>query len=500
MQPERTPVIVGVGETTHRTKDPAESLEPIALMERALRAAERDAGASLLAAIDSLDIVCEVSWPYEDASGLLTGRIGAAPARALLGEVGGESPVRFIHEAALRIARGESQVGAVVGAEANYSVVAAEKAGATLPWSPKDPNPRIERAKHWSLPLALQHGVFAPTTVYPLYENATLAAWGQTPREALAESGLIWSRFSEVAAGNPYAWSRDPFTAEQITTPSERNRLIAWPYTLRMVANPQVNQGAAVIVTSLARALELGIPRERLAYVWCGAAAKEPRQYLERDQYVCSHAQDAVFDSVLEQVGGIERFDLIELYSCFPVVPKLARRTLGLPATAQLSCTGGLSFFGAPLNNYMTHATAGLVRGLRERPGKLGLLYGQGELVTKHHAIVLASQPPKRDLLTPEYSVQAIADGRRGAVPELVLDYAGAASLETFTIVYRRDGMPEFGAVIARTPQGTRLMARVDASDAATLGVLTDLDRSPIGSVGRVTAGADGLLRWKAAR
>lgn len=498
MKPEHTPVIVGVGEITDRTKVPADSLEPIALMERALRAAEADAGAALLASIDSLDIVCEVSWPYEDAPGLLSSRLGIKPARAVYGEIGGESPVRFIHEAALRIARGESQVAAVVGAESNYAVVAAQKSGATLPWSPKDPSPKLQRAKDWSLPLAMQHGIFMPPTVYPLYENATQAAWGQTPREALAESGQIWARFSEVAAANPYGWSRQPFKAEEIATPGPGNRLIAWPYTLRMVANPQVNQGAGVIVTSLARALELGIPRERLAYVWCGAAAKEPRQYLERDQYVRSHAQDAVFESVLAQVGGIDRIGLIELYSCFPVVPKLARRTLGLPATAALTCTGGLSFFGAPLNNYMTHAAASLVRGLRERPGTLALLYGQGEFVTKHHAIVLASQPPERDLLTPDYSVQSVADGRRGPVPELVLDYAGPASVETFTIVYQRDGTPEFGEVIARTPQGQRLMARVEASDTATLATLTDLDQSPIGSTGHVDVGSEERLRWSA--
>jgi acetyl-CoA C-acetyltransferase len=499
VQPERIPVIVGAGEITHRTKDPAEGLEPIALMECALREAERDAGAALLAQMDSLDIVCEVSWPYVDAASLLTKRIGAAPARAVNGPVGGESPVRYIHEAALRIARGESQVGAIVGAESNYSVVSAEKAGLGLPWSPKDPDPKIERARHWSLPVTMQHGLFMPPMVYPLYENATLAAWGQTPREALAESGLIWSRFSEVAASNPYAWSREPFTAEQITAPSDRNRLIAWPYTLRMVANSQVNQGAAIIVTSLAHALELGIPRERLIYPWCGAAAKEPRHYLERDQYARSHAQDAVFESLLDQVGGIERFALIELYSCFPVVPKLARRTLGLPATAPLTCTGGLSFFGAPLNNYMTHAAAALVRGLREQPGKLALLYGQGEFVTKHHAIVLGSLPPERDLLNPDYSVQDIADARRGPVPPLVLEYAGKASLETFTIVYQRDGRPEFGAVLGRTPEGGRLMARVDAGNIATLAMLTDQDKSPVGSLGEVSSGADGLLRWTAA-
>jgi len=498
MKSEYIPVIIGVGEITDRTKDPAQSLEPIALMERALRAAEDDAGAALLASIDSLDIVCEVSWPYENAPALLSARLGIEPVRAVYGEIGGESPVRFIHEAALRIARGESQVAAVVGAESNYTAVAAEKSGATLLWSPKAPHPQIERARAWSLPLAVQHGIVMPTTVYPLYENATQAAWGQTPREALAESAQIWARFSEVAATNPYGWSRQAFTAEEIATPSPGNRLIAWPYTLRMVANPQVNQGAGVLITSLARALELGVPRERLAYVWGGAAAQEPRQYLERDQYVRSHAQDAVFESVLAQVGGIESIGLIELYSCFPVVPKLARRTLGLPATAPLSCTGGLSFFGAPLNNYMTHAAASLVRGLRNRPSTLALLYGQGEFVTKHHAIVLASQPPERNLLTTDYSVQAIADSRHGTVPELVLDYVGPASMETFTIVYQRDGTPDFGAVIARTPQCQRLMARVESKDTATLATLTDLDRSPIGSTGHVGIGSEGRLHWTA--
>ena len=38
---------------------------------------------------------------------------------------------------------------------------------------------------------------------------------------------------------------------------------------------------------------------------------------------------------------------------------------------------GGLTFFGAPLNTYMTHAACAMVRKLRNG-AKLGLLYGQG--------------------------------------------------------------------------------------------------------------------------
>lgn len=498
MNPERTPVIVGIGEVTHRNKNPAEGLEPLALMEIALREAERDAGAALLAGIDSLDIVCEYSWPYVDAPALLAARLGIAPAHKAYGVTGGESPVRMIHEAALRIARGEARLAAIVGAESNYTVVNAEKAGVALDWTPRDPDPKLVRGKAFLSPLAVRHGVFTPPTIYPFYENASQAAWGQTPREALAESGALWSRYSQVAATNPYSWTAHAYTADEITTPTPTNRLIAWPYTLRMVANPQVNQGAAVLVTSLERARELGIAPERLAYIWSGAAAVEPRDYLMRDQFEHSHAQDMVLETVREQVGGLEAFDLLELYACFPVVPKMARRTLGLPADAQMTTTGGHSFFGAALNNYMTHAACGLVRGLRERPGKLALLYGQGEYVTKHHAIVLASRAPQ-EALSADYSVQSQADARRGPVPPLVLQYEGPAALETFTIVYARDGSPQHGVVIARTPAGERLMARVDADDTTTLARLTDLDRSPIRLHGVVRAAADELLRWRVA-
>ena len=61
----------------------------------------------------------------------------------------------------------------------------------------------------------------------------------------------------------------------------------------------------------------------------------------------------------------------------------MARRTLGLSADVQPTVTGGLTFFGAPLNTYMTHAACAMVR--RVRGGaKLGLLYGKGGFVTKH--------------------------------------------------------------------------------------------------------------------
>ena len=351
-----------------------------------MRRAEADSGAKLLGELGSLDVVNFLSWRYRDPEKLLAERLGAKPAHCYYGPVGGESPIRYIHEAAQRIARGECSVAAVCGAEAQSTATKAERGGITLPWTPFASD--VEEPKRGAVfqkPMAVKLGVFRPITVYPLYESATSAHWGQTPREALAESGKLWSTYSKVASENPNSWMKKALAPDEITTATADNRLIAWPYTKLMVANPTVNMGGAVLLTSLAKARAAGVPEDRLVHVWGGASAEEPRDYLVRDQFYESHPQNAVLKAVMDLVEGDGRkFDAIELYSCFPCVPKMARRTLGLGPDVQPTVTGGLTFFGAPLNTYMTHAACAMVRSLREH-GKLGLLYGQGGFVTKHH-------------------------------------------------------------------------------------------------------------------
>jgi acetyl-CoA C-acetyltransferase len=497
MSDDRIPVIVGIGEITDRPTNPADGLEPLALMAAALERADQDAGGGLLPTIDSLDVVNLVSWRYSDPARQLSELIGITPRRAIYGPVGGESPVRLLHEAALRIARGESTVAAITGAEAQSSVAKAKKAGCEMRWSPLSLDaPRSLRGPDYLHPQAVKLGVAQPVTVYPFYEAACAKKWGQTPRDALAESGELWASYAEVAASNPAAWLKQRFSAAEIITPSADNRLIAWPYTKLMVANPTVNQGAAIFVTSLAHARDAGIAEHRMIHIWGGAAANEPRDYLQRDHYFESHAQNAVLEAAMAIADG-RTFDALELYSCFPCVPKMARRTLRLGADVKPTVAGGLTFFGAPLNNYMTHAACAMVRRLRQNEA-IGLLYGQGEFVTKHHALVLSSGMPQRPLPSWDPSVQSDADRRRGAVPPFTPEAKGAASLETFTVIYDRDGHVKHGAVVLRTGEGFRTLARVAAADDRTLAVLTDLDHGPVGIEGALQASADGISDWRA--
>ncbi|MGX4805980.1 acetyl-CoA acetyltransferase [Bradyrhizobium guangdongense] len=496
---DRIPVIVGIGEIVDRPKEITEGLEPLDLLEQALRRAEQDAGAKLLAEVQSLDVVNFLSWRYRDPEKLLAQRLGIQPAHCYYGPVGGETPIRYIHEAAKRIARGECTVAAVCGAEAQSTVTKADRAGVKLPWTPFAHDvAEPKRGAAFQKPLAIKLGVFRPVTVYPFYEAASSAHWGQTPREAMAESGTLWSRYSEAAAQNPNAWLKRRYAPEEITSPSTDNRLIAWPYNKLMVANPSVNMSGALLLTSLAKARALGIAEDKLVYPLGGASAEDPADYLLRDQFYESHPQNAVLTAVMNLVGGDgKKFDAIELYSCFPCVPKMARRTLGLSAEVQPTVAGGLTFFGAPLNSYMTHAACAMVRRLREG-ARLGLLYGQGGFVTKHHALVVAKTPP-REAMAQETSVQAEADRNKRAVPEFVPEASGKGKVESFTVLYGRGGDVEHGVVMLRTEDDRRTLGRIHAHDSATLAHLLDMNRTPVGSLGEITMAADDVPEWRVA-
>ena len=158
---DRIPVIVGIGEIVDRPKEIAEGLEPLALLEQALKRAEQESGGKLLGEIQSLDIVNFLSWRYRDPEIQLSQRLGIQPKHAYYGPVGGESPIRYLHEAAQRIARGECSVAAVCGAEAQSTATKAERAGVELPWTPFAHDvPEPKRGAAFQKPMAVKLGVF----------------------------------------------------------------------------------------------------------------------------------------------------------------------------------------------------------------------------------------------------------------------------------------------------------------------------------------------------
>lgn len=487
-------VIVGVGEIKDQPTDPSLGLDPLDLMAAAARRAEADSGVDLFHLIDAVEVVHQITWRYEDTARKLCNRLAFNPRRAVYHPGGGESPLRLLHDAALRIASGESQITLVCGGEARSTIKKARREGVELPWPAKAPIMEHPwRVEEMLSAMGRAHGIAQPTYIYPLFENASLNAWNITPAQAQSESARLWSRYATVAANNPYAWMQRAVPPEEIETISRENPLVAWPYPKLMVANPSVNQGAAVILMSESRAHEMGIAEDKMVHVIGGAASKEPEDYLDRDCYHATPSQQVVLDAAVALNGA--PFDHLELYSCFPCVPKMARRTLGLPECLAPTVAGGLTFFGGPFNSYMLHATCAMVRRLRAGSGS-GLLYGQGDFVTKHHAVILSTRPGT-DTLSLDYRIDGKADALRGAVPVVVDRHSGSADIESFTVIYGRDSAVDRAVVILRTPEGRRTMARIPAEDTVTIARLTDTARSPVGVRGVVMSADDGLLEWR---
>ena len=115
--PERIPVIVGVGQVNDRPEDPYQGLDSVGLMVTALQRADTDAGIGWLASIDSLAIVDQISFPaLNPATDAVARAIGATPAiRYQTDGPMGDSPVRLLNEAANRIGSGKIKIAAVTG-------------------------------------------------------------------------------------------------------------------------------------------------------------------------------------------------------------------------------------------------------------------------------------------------------------------------------------------------------------------------------------------------
>lgn len=496
MDPERIPVIAGVGQINDRPDTPQAGLDPVGLMAEALRRADADAGGGWLAGCDSLGVVAQLAWPQlNPVRGAVNEALDIRPEHCTeTAKPNGDSPIRLLHEAANRIGAGEARICAVTGGEALRT--AAQLAAMTPRTDGEKPNAMRDAAHRVRVGYPQSYGLIVPTDVYPLYENAARAAFGQTLAEGQAESGALWAQMSSVAAQSEGAWIRTPVSAADVVTPSDSNRPIAFPYTKLQVANSSVNQGAGFIVTSLAEAQRRGVSKDRLVFVGHGAAAHENASFLARDRYDASPGLATSIERTMA-LNNLTADDLahVELYSCFPCVPKLARRVLGWPLDRPASVFGGLTFGGGPIGNYMSHAIAAMVGKLRGTADK-GLLFANGGYATHNHTIVLSGAP--LDASFPQdFDYQAESDARRGSIPPLEEDYAGEAVIETYAVHYNRDGTTRAGVIIALTPSGTRTLAAVPASDTDTLAALTDGKCEPVGRTGLIQNNHQGIRRWQ---
>jgi acetyl-CoA C-acetyltransferase len=235
--------------------------------------------------------------------------------------------------------------------------------------------------------------------------------------------------------------------------------MIAFPYPKYLNAVLNTDQAAAFLMLSVEAARERGIPEDRWLYWWGGAHTQEEAWWAsERPSFVQCPAMIDAGTASLENAGvSIDDIDRIDFYSCFPIAVEMAAKQLGLEEDDPrgFTVTGGLPYAGGPASAYCLHSIATMADLLRESPGTKGLVTGNGWYLTKHSATVV-SREPAEGALAPGGAVDvAAAPG-----PVKIVDEAGgAATLETYTLLYGRDGAPERGIAIGRLDDGSRFLA-----------------------------------------
>jgi acetyl-CoA C-acetyltransferase len=443
----------------------------------------RDGSSSpLLERIDQITAIPSFVWHVPDPARAVTDGLGVVPRSTRLGFAGGTVPQSALFDASRRIAAGELDVAVIVGAEAMKTRDLARRAEVALSWAVQDD--RVDAARvEFAVPAAITDherdaGLVIPVHSYALIEHARRARLGLSRTEHLGALGGLAARMSAVAATNDRAWLRDGVEPRTATTPSPTNRMISSPYTKLLTSNVMVDMGAACIVTSLEAARAAGVPDEQLVFPCRGASAREQWLLSERADLSVSLAMRACTRSLFGEHGeGAHALEFFDLYSCFPCAVELAADALGIDPLADArapSVTGGMTFFGGPGNNYVTHSIATMSESLRASPGATGLVTGLGWYASTHSWGTYSTAPPVGGFRYDDVQEEVDTAPLRAADDE----YEGPAVVESYTVVHDRDGRPTRTIASMRTPaDARRIVASVDPDTASAF-----MDVDPLGA------------------
>ena len=454
---DNTPILVGAGQCTEALDVQNEGSTPLDLLEKAAHRSADNAslGNTGLSDIDTL-VVVRSFWEYPRNTAETLGiRIGAAKADCYMMPNGGNGPQYLVNRFAEEITSQKRQMVLLAGAEAIATSRHIVKQGRELGWdvaARTDPQYLVEESQMGSKQ-EIEYGFHYPIVSYPMFENALRKKYGHSIEEHQNYMGRLFAPFSEVASRSPYAWYKQVRTPEEISWPSSNNRYVGWPYTKYMNAMNQINQSAALILTSVGYAKEKGIPSDKWVFLHGCADANDTNAVIERESFCESRPLRTIANESLGaaslSIGDIAHLDF---YSCFPSAVAIACDSFGVEKESdrQLTVTGGLPYHGGAGNNYTMNAIASMMDVLREDPGSYGLTTGNGGYLSKHSAGIYSTRPVEGtwSRTTPQ-TYQAKIDHDRikiktEASPE------GSAIIETYTVMHGKDGQPSRGMMYGR--------------------------------------------------
>ncbi|KKN25812.1 hypothetical protein LCGC14_0881000 [marine sediment metagenome] len=455
------PVIVGASQYT-QPKEIQNPLDPLKLIAKVSQLAiENTEITNIKEFIDAVYLVHFASWSYEDAPAELCEMLGIKPSIKTLSSGGGNTSLRLLNEAALSITEGKSKMILLTGGETWYSTSLARKGKKVLNWPKQKVSKYPEAGKMKSLSkFELKYNLSLPSLSFALLETALRAASGRSLEDHQLSIGKLYEKFSQVGSNNPFAWLKKSRSAQEIITPTQINRNVSHPYTKYMCSNPFVDQSGAVLLTNQEFAEELNIEPSKWIYLMGGGNLQNIFSITQRPSLVNSPAVKHASRLSLAQAGlKIEDIDLFDFYSCFPSMVQLIRNALKIKEDdpRPLTLTGGMAFSGGPWNNYSLHPVITAVDLIRKNPSLKIMQVANGGYNTKLSVGIYGKAPPQKQWNNDEFLGEQ-KEILKEELPKPVEIANGILTIKAYTIIYKRDGTPDYGVVLGILENGSRTL------------------------------------------
>jgi acetyl-CoA C-acetyltransferase len=234
--------------------------------------------------------------------------------------------------------------------------------------------------------------------------------------------------------------------------------MIASPYTKLLCSQWNVSVAGALVVCSADAARRNGIALDDCVFPVAAVESNAMIPMTARRDVHRSPGFALAGARALELAGTTaDAVDHLDLYSCFPAAVRVQARELGIDPGRPLTVTGGMTFGGGPLNNYVLQSTAAMADRLRGGRGTTGLVTSVSGMLTKQAVAVWSSDPPD------VFSAAEVGEEVRAATPTCpVVDEADGEGRVVAATVLHEQGTPTAAIVLVDLASGERTVVTGD--------------------------------------
>jgi len=477
---EWTPVIIGVGFCQEKFDDPLVSAEAYQLMAKAISDAARDAGSEALVKQLETITVLKGMWEYKNPGKLIADTLGCSKAKNTLADVG-NLQLSALFELCQAIEQGEQHIGVVVGGEAKYRELRAKITGQQISTTQQGedtpaPDEYVGIPDPFASDVEAAAGMFMPVELFSVIESALRKHQGLSPDAHRTRIAELYSQYSQIAANNPRAWSREVIAANDIRNASDKNAMLAFPYTKRFNSQWNVNQAAAILVCSASKAQALGLDSKHWIYPLAGTQNKHVVCLAQKKQL---HTQPGAVmaGERAYALAGISAKDITvaDLYSCFPSAIQTFGQDLKINHIPW-SVSGSMAFAGGPYNHASIDSVVRIVDVLRDKSKlgrQIGIVSNLSGIFGKEGVALFSNEPNRSSSDGKGFYFEDVTEAVAKIDAPLPTDvnYQGAATIVGYTVVFNKEG-PSHSFVYCDTANGARTVAK--SLDKALLKKMTE--------------------------